>query len=184
MSATWQDGYQAIRPDVLARLRFAFRSLRPEQWEDAMQEAEAIVVVAYERLYRQGRVNVAFPTTLAHYATRQFRAGRRVGGNWRVNDVSSRGGLERLDRRDTDGKWKEVLLEDTRTPVPDQAAFRIDFATWLSGLPQVKRAVVALLATRETTTDAARQCGVTAGRVSQMRRELHQHWKAFSGEYA
>ena len=91
--------------------------------------------------------------------------------------------VERLDRRDPIGQWKEVLLEDYRTPVPDQVAFRIDFGTWMSGLSPLKRVVAALLAIRETTGDTARRCSLTAGRVSQLRRELQENWHAYRGEY-
>jgi hypothetical protein len=191
MSSTWQQGYQAMRPAVLAHLRFTFRFMRPEEREDAIQETEALVVVAYERLFMQGRAAVAFASPLARYAVAQYRTGRRVGGQLNVNDVMSRHAqrhhdlvVERLDRRYPDGAWKEVLVEDHRTPVPDQVAFRIDFETWLAGLSRVKRAVTALLARRETTGDTARCCGLTKGRVSQMRRELQENWQAYRGEYA
>ena len=78
--------------------------------------------------------------------------------------------------------WKEQLVEKHRTPVPDQAAFRIDFPTWLAKLSQRDRKVVKQLASGDRTNDVARSFALSAGHVSQLRRKLQRSWLGFHGE--
>ena len=59
------------------------------------------------------------------------------------------------------------------------AACRIDFAAWLNTLSDRQRKIAGALATGETTKVVARKFGLTAGRISQLRRELKEAWEAF-----
>ena len=149
----------------------------------------ASAAVAYARLHEQGKADIAYATPLANFAVRQYLAGRRVGGQLNVNDISSRHAqrfhgfiVERLDRRNPDGSWKEALVEDRGFTPAETAAARIDFADWLSRLCWRDRGVATTLATGETGRDTARQFGLTAGRVSQLRTELKRNWQEFQGE--
>jgi hypothetical protein len=74
-----------------------------------------------------------------------------------------------------------MLVDNRRTPVPDQAAFRIDFPSWLSTLSARDRRIVSDLAAGERTGDVARKFDVSAGRISQMRGQLKESWEAFGG---
>lgn len=74
------------------------------------------------------------------------------------------------------------MVENDRTPVPDQAAFRIDFPQWLGTLSARDRRIVNDLATGERTGDVARKFGVSAGRVSQLRGQLKESWEEFVGD--
>jgi DNA-binding NarL/FixJ family response regulator len=56
---------------------------------------------------------------------------------------------------------------------------RLDFGDWLATLPTQKRQVAEFLANGESTRDAAEQFGLTAGRISQIRKELEQSWNTF-----
>ena len=67
----------------------AFRSLRSEAREESVQEVIALAYSAFVRLVRQGKVALAFATTLARYAIRQVRAGRRLGCRQNVHDIMS-----------------------------------------------------------------------------------------------
>ena len=49
-------------------------------------------------------------------------------------------------------------------------------------LPATKRRVARVLATGETTQATAKKFSLTAGRVSQLRRELQASWQALQGE--
>jgi hypothetical protein len=175
---------------VSAALAAAFRRLRPEQREDALQEALANAFTAFVRLWRRGRQQVAFPCVLAGYAVAQWFAGRRVGSRLNVRDVLSpyaqrrkRFYVERLDRYDPrQAAWREAIVEDRQTPVPDQVAFRIDFPEWLHRLSMRDRRIAEMLARGESTSEVARCHRLTAGRVSQLRRELHDSWLRFHGE--
>jgi hypothetical protein len=187
----WHAGFLAMLPEIRDQLRFAFRGFSPEARHDAVEESVALVVAAYARLHQQGRADIAYPTVLAMYAARHYRAGRRVGGHLNRNDVMSPYAqrhhgivLERLDRRDPAGDWKEVLVEARGVTPAETAAARIDFADWLGRLCRRDRGVATTLATGETGRETAKLFGLTAGRISQLRSELKRNWQAFQGEPA
>jgi uroporphyrinogen-III synthase len=62
------------------------------------------------------------------------------------------------------------------------AAARIDVAAWFRSLARKKRRIAQTLARGEGTGKVARMFGLTAGRVSQLRRELAESWEEFQGE--
>ena len=70
----------------------------------------------------------------------------------------------------------EAVVEDYRTPVPDQAAFRCDFPQWLKTLTRRDRKIAETLASGEGTTQTAKRFKLSLGRISQLRRELHDAW--------
>jgi len=75
------------------------------------------------------------------------------------------------------------VVIDTRTaPVPDIVSFRVDFADWLRGLPRRVRRIAESLAVGNRTSDVAKRFKLSAGRISQIRRELHTAWQRFQGE--
>ena len=92
--------------------------------------------------------------------------------------------VERLDTFDEqEGHWEEAVVEDTRNaPVPEIVAFRVDFADWLKSLKRRDRRIAEFLSLGHRTSDAARKFKVSEGRVSQLRRELAESWKAFVGD--
>jgi hypothetical protein len=187
----WHDGFMKLLPDIYSQIRFAFRGLAPERRQDAIAECLASAAVAYARLHAQGRAEIAYATPLAQYATRQFRAGRRVGGHLNSNDVMSphaqrRHGIlvERLDRRAPNGDWKEILVEDRTCTPADLTAIRVDFADWLGQLTGRSRRIATTLALGETTKATAERFELTMGRISQLRGELKRNWERFQGEPA
>jgi hypothetical protein len=128
---------------------------------------------------------------LANCGIRQVRDHRKVGGKLNIKDVLSpycqkhKGVVvERLDRFDEEeNAWQEAVVEDTRTtPVPDIVAFRVDFAAWLKSLRRRDRRIAESLALGNRTGDVAKRFKVSAGRVSQLRRELAESWRAFVGD--
>jgi hypothetical protein len=186
---SWHAGFLALLPTLVRYLRANFRDLPAEAREDAVEEALANACVAYARLAERGLTDKAVPGALARYATAQYRVGRRVGCRLNVHDVLSpyarwrrRIVVERLEDGKASAEWREAVVEDHRTPVADQVAFRIDFPGWLDSLTPRSRRVAQALALGNTTKDVARLCGVTAGRVSQARRELHASWQQYQGE--
>lgn len=186
------EHFLAILPALETSFRHAFRRFRPEEREDALQEATTSAFVAFVRLWEKGRAQVALPTPLARYALCHWFAGRRLGTPLNQHDVSSPYGrrqrairLERLDRYDAHADaWCDVLIEDRQTPVPDQAAFRIDFPNWLRQLPRRNRTIAVRLAAGASTSDVAERFQLTTARVSQLRREFHESWLDFHGEAA
>jgi hypothetical protein len=181
--------FEELLPLIEKQARVAFRHSPSCEREELIAEVVANCYVAYVRLIERGLGNAIFATPLALYAIKQFHAGRRVGTKLNVRDVSSsycqrqkRVRLQRLDRRDSTGGWKEVLVEDRHAGPAEVAASRIDFAAWLRTLTSKQRRIAKTLATGESTRVTARKFRVSAGRVSQMRRELHDAWLSFQGE--
>jgi hypothetical protein len=72
--------------------------------------------------------------------------------------------------------FEERLRDNTRSPVPDQAAFRIDYPAWLLRLGQRQREIAQDLAQDHSTGELAHRHKLSPGRISQMRRELHLGW--------
>lgn len=183
----WQDQFLAMMPAIETHARLMFRRLDPEARDDAVEEVIANACVAFARMVRQDKTDRAFPSALARFAVAQFRDGRRVGNRQHIRDVLSpcakkrrRQKVERLDRfDDTRGEWMEAVVEDHRTPILEQVAFRCDFPQWLKHLPARSRQVAQELAIGHSTGDVATRFGLTPGRISQMRRELHQSWDEF-----
>lgn len=146
--------------------------------------------VAFSRLLDRGRRQFAFPSALARFAVAQVLDGRRVGGSLNGCDVSSEYArrrkqlqVQRLDlfNRYT-AQWCEVIVEDYQTPIPDQVCFRIDFPEWLSRLPKRDRRLAEALANGDTTGEIASRFAISAGRVSQLRRELYASWERFHAD--
>jgi hypothetical protein len=186
----WQERFLALLPVIVNYVRPAFRLLSPDAKAEAVQECVANACVAYARLVERGKESLAFATVLARFAVAQVRSGRRVGGHLNIRDVTSgyaqcrkRFNVSRLDRFDpTEGCWKEAVVEDYRTPVADQACFRLDFPAWLKTLPPRERKIARALAEGGRTTDIARRFGVSLARISQLRREFEKSWLQFHGE--
>jgi len=188
--APWHAGFLAMLPKIVTCARVAFRAYAAEAKEDAVQQVVANALVAYVRLAELDKLAAAFPTVLARFAIAQVRDGRMVGTQANVKDVLSyyarrRKGfiVQRLDVFDeTEGEWREAVVEDCQTPVPDQVAFRIDFPEWLSRLSRRDRRMVERLAVGSSTGEVAQRFRLTAGRISQKRYEFYCSWLAFHGE--
>ena len=186
----WHQGFLAMLPAIATHARIAFSSLGPETRQEAVQEAVCNAMVAYAALAHRGKVALAYPSVLARFAVAQTRDHRKVGGHLNCKDISSkycqaRKGVvvERLDQFDAEeGQWMEAVVEDHRTPVPEQVAFRCDFPAWLDTLSRRNRRITQALAAGHNTGEIAKRFNVSAGRISQLRRELHQSWTQFLDE--
>ena len=82
----------------------------------------------------------------------------------------------RVDLDADEVSCSNALLDRTTLP-PDQAAFREQYGMLLDGLGRRKRRVVEDLAAGGETKELAAQHNVSAGRISQIRREVEQTWK-------
>ena len=186
----WHRQFLAMLPVIRNYADSAFRHLDPEGREDALHEVVANVVVAFARLVKLGKSHLAYPTVLARYGVAQLREGRRVGNHLRVGEALSEYAqrkkgfaVERLDRFDKEsGQWIEAVVEGSRTPVPDQVAFRIDFPAWLRLQTKRNRRIAEALAVGNTTGEVARRFKLSPARISQLRQDFHQFWKEFYGE--
>jgi hypothetical protein len=186
----WQTQFLLMLPAVQSHARIQFRRLRADRREDAVQEAIASACVAFQRLASQGRLDAALPSTLADFAVRRVRGGRRVGSRQNSQDVHSasaqaKHGLQVQSLTPWQAEqqsWHSCLVEDRRVWPSDLAAFRVDFAEWLRSFPLRHRRIITALASGEPTAAAADRFGLTAGRVSQLRRSYERNWRVFQGE--
>lgn len=186
-TSPWQAEFLKLLPLIRRHAKFAFRDLKGNDFDDAVQEAIANALVAYARLAQQGRADQASASSLARYAVAHYWAGRRVGAKSNIHDVTSaycrsqRGvrieSLHHWDKQDQ--AWREVLVEDKNVTPAELAASRIDVPAWLKSLSPRERQIAELLATGETTSQVANDFGVSRGRISQLRRQLHESWVHF-----
>ena len=192
-----QEKFTATLKAVEDAARFAFRRHRRQDREEAVAEARAAAWSAWTGLLRRGKDPLAVGVTgIANNAIRYVRNGRRVG-----NTTCGRGAMDvfrkaqkardfkvvSLDSKDQFipgslvGTWKEWLARDHRVGPADAAAFRVDFAAWLTGLPRRKRQIAELLAEGHEPGLVARLVGVSPARVTQVRHALEASWRAFQG---
>jgi hypothetical protein len=186
----WHEGFLKMLPTIKLYARIAFCGLRGEAREDAVCEVIANCVCAYRRLYERNELQRAFATVLVRYAVKHYYRGRRVGTSHCSRDLYStqvrqKAGLEIRSvgtPRDQRAEWMECLVDNHRTPVPDQAHFRIEFPHWLGAQTKRNRQIAKRLLLGYSTADVARQFKVSPGRVSQIRRELYDSWNELAGE--
>ncbi len=179
-----RNRFLELLPAILAQAHFAFRGHAAQWREELVAETVAACFVAYVRLVERGLDDCIYATPLAQYAIRQIYAGKRVGCAANTRDVTSPVAARRrgVHVERMGGGWLELLVEDRQAGPAQTAASRIDFEHWLSKLSTRLRAVAQTLALGETTKAAARQFGVTPGRISQMRRTLERSWYALHSE--
>lgn len=183
-TTNWQASFVAMLPAIEQKLRLAFGRLDQDAREEAMDEAIVHSLLAFVRLHKQGRAKAATPSSLAWYSSRQIRRGRPAVGKMNGRDVLSRyaqiGNGIQIDH--TQGQWIELLADDKKASVEEQVAARMDVAAWFATLTKRMRQIAKDLAFGFSTSEVAKKYGVTAGRISQLRRYFEESWLAFQGE--
>jgi hypothetical protein len=184
--------FLALLPRIEDRARFAFRHIVcRHQRDEAVADVIALAWSWYCRLAQKGRNAGAFISKLAVLAARQVKAGRGLSGQEKAQDVLSWRAqhhhgfrVGRLPDIATvgGGLFAEALADNTQTPPPDAAAFRIDWPRWLAGRCQRDRRLIHDLARGDSTRDVARKFHLSPARVSQKRRQFHRDWLRFHGE--
>ncbi len=183
---TWQSAFIAMLPEIEQKLRTAFCRLDPEACEDAIEEGIVHSLLTYVRLDEQGRAEVATPSSLAWYSSRLVKRGRPAARRMNCKDPMSRyaqisNGIQ-IDCQP--GNWIDTLVEDKRAAVPDQVAAKMDVGAWFATLTKRMKEIAKDLAFGCSTSEVAEKHGVTAGRISQLRRTLEESWLAFQQEPA
>ena len=186
----WHKTFLGMLPQILTHAKCAFAFLKPEARAEAIQEVVANACQAYARLVELGKTDIAYPIALARYGVRQTRDHRKVGGHLNIKDVLSkycqnRKGItvERLDKFDrAENVWEEILVEDRHAGPAATACARLDMDSWLKSLPVRHRKIAQYLSLGNQTSQAARKFKVSAGRISQLRKELAANWQRFIGD--
>jgi len=194
-SDNWQAGFLNILSAIETHAKIRFRKLPAEKREEAIQEAIAAACSNYQVAVAQGKLDVLRPGPLADFAVRHVRTGRHIGGKQDgAKDALSpvcharHGVMVESCHTPQSGTgkdgWKQIAIEDRKIPVPDLAAFRIDFAEWLRSLTGRDRKIIGAFVSGERTSAVADRFGISEGRVSQLRRKYERQWLVFQGEAA
>jgi hypothetical protein len=186
----WQETFITMLPEIQQRLRRAFRHLDPASLEESIAEGIMHCLLSYARLHERGRAEVATASTLAFYSARQVKRGRPAAGRMNGKEPLSRYArikngfqIERLHNYSArQDRWIDMLVEDKRASVADQVAARMDVRAWFATLSRRMRQIAKDLAVGCSTSEVARKHGVTAGRISQLRRSLEASWMSFQNE--
>lgn len=172
-------------PAVETHARITFRELPEIEKEEAVAEAVAAAFCNFVSAARRGKVNTLRAGNLARYATLHVKDGRHVGGHRESKcDVLSwraarhrRFAVRRLHgAKDASFDclspnehpvWRRVLLEDRRTAVPDQVAFRMDWSKFLSQQTDRTRQIIAALAAGHRRCEVAEMFRVTPPSITE-----------------
>jgi len=182
----WASTFLQILPQIEASLQQAFRSLKPQRREEFVQDGVVHCLLAHRRLFEGGRADLATPRSLAHFAVLQVKRGREAGCPLNGKEPLSRYAqlrrqivvcpLSECGREET---WVGALVDNRRFSVADQVAARIDVGDWIARLRPRTRSIARDLALGASTAEAARDHGLSAARISQLRRELESSWNAY-----
>ena len=184
--------FLAILPRIERHGRVYFRHVKNAGLrEEFIAEMVALAWKWCVRLAQKGKDVSRFPSAVATFAARAVHSGRRLCGQENGKDVLSplaqrRHGfaVDRLPDYGTpsDDPLHDALRDNTQSLPAEAAAFRCDFPLWLAAHAERDRRLALDLMAGERTLDAAQRFGLSAGRVSQKRREFHDDWRRFHGE--
>jgi hypothetical protein len=184
--------FLTILPRIETHALIVFRHLKcPHRLADCVQETVSLAWKWFVRLANKGKDAREFPSALATFAAKAVKSGRRVCGQEKARDVLSPLAQQRrgfavasLPTRSTlsGNPLSEALTDNTRSPVPEQVHFRIDFPEWLVRLGDRKRRIAEDMAMGHRTQDLAEMHKITSARISQLRGEFHEDWLRFTSQ--
>lgn len=193
LSCDWQEGFLKVLPPVQQHAAIRFRRLAADKREEAIQETIAAACSIYQLAAAQGKLNVVRPGPLADFAVRHVRTGRHVGGSQgaagdvmspvcqRRHNVRVSSYFESQSAHVADG-WRQAVMADRKVPVPELAAFRIDFGRWFQTFSRRDRSIISALIAGEDPSTIADRFSISRGRASQLRRHYEREWMDFQGE--
>jgi hypothetical protein len=204
-SQALQAHFLAIMPRIRTHAEIHLRHIKcPDRRADAIAEVLALSWQWYLSAVERGKNPAEFVSALADFAVKHVRSGRRLCGQEKAKDVLSPRAqrnkgftVESLPSSTTKNHEEffasplgqkrmdaveERLRDNTQSPIPDQAAFRIDYPAWLKQLERRKRKIVKDMTRDLGTMELAAKHKLSAGRISQMRREFRLGWQQFHGE--
>ena len=179
-----QNAFLMILPRIQSQAWLAFQGLSFDLKQELQSEVVAHCWKSFARLFELGRHEDVPPMTLARFAIRAVRSGRRIGASLNINDVSSLYCQNRMGIWSSlnGDNWPESLIADERARPDELVMARIDFSEWLQTLKPLHRKVAEHLSLGESTHSTARIFNLTPGRISQIRRLLEQSWHSFQTE--
>ena len=189
---TLQARFLLLLPRIERHGRICFRDVRcPHRKEEALQEMRALSWRWFVRLVNKGKDPANFASALASFAARRVRSGRLLCHHERPRDaLSPRAqrvhgftvhGLHRSSSL-AGASYAEALRDNSRTPPPDQVAFRHDFPAWRRTRSERDRQIIDELIVGDRGLDIARKHGLTPARVSQLRRDFYMDWARYCSD--
>lgn len=189
-----QNKFLGILPRLKQHFRIYFRHVAcRDKRSDLVSEAIALSWRWFLRIAEQGKDATHWPAALASFAAKAVRSGRRVVGQLSARDCMSDVAMQRhgfcvgkLPDVSTlsENPLTEALCDNTQTPPPDGAAFRIDFPAWRRSHSRRNRRLIDDMMLGERTLPLARRHKLSPARVSQLRREFHDDWERYTGDPA
>jgi hypothetical protein len=180
--------FLTILPRIELHGRVYFRHKKGDKRDAAIAEMVALAWKSFVNCVRNGKNPLEFPMALARRAAQAVHNGRRLCGQEKIKDVLSPRAQQHHnftvvslpEGSSLNGNvFDEALIDNTQTPVPDQVSFRIDFPAWRLTRSYRDRRVIDNLMLGERTMDVADKYGLTAARISQLRRDFCQDWERF-----
>ena len=196
--------FLVLLPRIERHGRIYFRHLRSHRKEEAFQEMRALAWMWFVRLAQRGKDAGEFLTTFNDFLVQAVSNGRRVLGQEKAKDAMCEATQKRrgfnvealpsetratheslysmVHGQQEHDAYEERLCDNTRTPVPDQAAFRIDWPAWMQTRSNRDRRIIDDLMAGERTFEVSQKFGLSPARISQLRRQLHDDWEVFCAE--
>jgi hypothetical protein len=180
--------FLTILPRIELHGRVYFRHKKPDKRDEAIAEMVALAWKSFVNCVRNGKNPLDFPMALARRAAQAVHNGRRLCGQERIKDVLSPRAQQQHnftvvslpEGSSLNGNvFDDALIDNTQTPVPDQVSFRIDFPAWRLTRSDRDRRVIDDLMVGERTMDVADKHGLTAARISQLRRDFYLDWQRY-----
>lgn len=183
------EKFLELMPKIVKFAKYAFKNFDADRQEDAIQ---SVLVTAFEnvkQLGEQGRLDDCFVTPITKFAIGRYREGRPGGVPSCGTDVTSercrylgRSTVKNygLATEIADSFESMATATDARYPVHKTVALRIDFMQdWYRQQTPRDQEIIRDLAMGETTNDVSRKFGISAGRVSQLRKTYANSWFTF-----
>jgi hypothetical protein len=203
-SNSLQTSFMELLPRIQSQARIYFRGVKCSvRKSDYIAEVVAICWRWFSRLAKRGKDATQFVGALAAFAARAVWDGRRASGQVSGNDVMNAAAQRRHGFRvgslppvrqlhetlygsprgqENQDAMEERLVDNRVTPVPEQAAFRVDFPKWVRSLTRRERRIIRAMMRDERTKDLSQRFSLTPGRISQMRRHFKFGWERFCGD--
>jgi hypothetical protein len=187
-----QARFLGIRPRIERHARVYFRHVRCQfRKQDFIAEVVALSWKWFKRLAQKGKDGTRFAAALASYAARAVNSGRRVTGQLKPRDVLSELAQQRHGffvgklpdfSTLTENPLAEALIDNTRSEVPEQVAFRLDFPRWRRSRSRRDRRLIDDMLLGHRTLDLSKKHRLSPARISQLRREFRDDWRMFCGD--
>jgi hypothetical protein len=179
MVATLQDSFVRYLPWMRKTARLAFQNLDQELRDEKVAAVTALCWKHWHRLGERGRADEpGILKSVLFYSVKQVKAGRRIDSAGKPRDVMALRSYGKV--RFEPGNLEDFISDGV--PVFQVVQFRIDVPAFLATLSEKQRSLALDLAHGMTTGEAAKKYGVSAGRISQRRREFMALYEQFSGD--